>query len=161
MVRERVATTEDVPVLVRVINAAYLVEQFFIRGDRTSAEEVESLIRATDGDFLVLETPDGEIAGCVHAKIDKGRGYLGFLSVEPACQGQGLGRRLVTAVATYCESAGCEALDLDVFNLRPELPPFYASLGFDAQSEAPFEKQELLLQPAHLIRMTKPLRSLP
>lgn len=159
MVRERVATLADVPVLVRVINAAYLVERFFIRGDRTSAEEVECLIRESNGDFLVLESPAGEIAGCVHARIEGGRGYLGFLSVHPAHQGQGLGRRLVEAVATYCESAGCEALDLDVFNVRPELPPFYASLGFDPQSEAPFQKQELLLQPAHLIRMTKPLKA--
>lgn len=157
MVRERIARVDDVATLVRVINSAYRVEQFFIRGDRTSAEEVESLILGRAGDFLVLESDAGEIAGCVYAKIGPSRGYLGFLSVDPACQGQGLGRRLVGAVERYCRSAGCEVLDLDVFNVRPELPPFYTSLGFQTGNEAPFEKPELLLQPAHLIQMSKPL----
>jgi ribosomal protein S18 acetylase RimI-like enzyme len=156
--RERVATLDDVPILVRVINAAYLVEQFFIRGDRTTREEVEGLIDSPEGDFLVLESPGGEIAGCVYAKVVGGRGYLGFLSVDPAFQGQGLGKQLVAVVAAYCQAGGCEDLDLDVFNVRTELIPFYASLGFVAQSEAAYEHQETLLQPAHLIRMTKPLQ---
>lgn len=153
----RIAELSDVAALVPIINAAYGVEKFFIKGDRTDGDEVTSLIKGTEGDFLVLETPDGAIAGCVYARIERGRGYLGFLSVDPAHQGKGHGRRLVEAVASYCQERGCGLLDLDVFNLRPELPPFYSSLGFESVSEAEFEKPELLLQPAHLIRMTRRL----
>ncbi len=159
MIGSRVAGFEDVAQLVRVINTAYRVEQFFIRGDRTDPAEVSQLIASTEGDFLVLESGNDGIVGAVYASIENGRGYLGFLSVDPAHQGKGLGKRLVEAVESYCAERGCAMLDLDVFNVRPELPPFYTSLGFEAHSEAPFEKPELLILPAHLIRMSKPLKA--
>ena len=45
-------------------------------------------------------------------------------------------------------------------DVRLELPPFYAKLGFREIGTAPFRDQRLLLRPAHLILMTKPLDQL-
>lgn len=154
--RLRVAAQEDIPALVHLINLAYRVEAFFIRGERTSAEEVASMIGAEEGTFLVLEASDrSEPVGSVFVALDGDTGHLGFLAVDPAHQGQGLGRRLIRGVETVCLDAGCTAVELDVFNLREELPPYYRSAGFVEIGTAPFSHPELLLRPAHLIRMRK------
>jgi ribosomal protein S18 acetylase RimI-like enzyme len=154
--RLRVAAQQDIPALVRLINLAYRVEAFFIRGERTSAEEVGSMIGAEEGTFLVLEVPgrSGPV-GSVFVTLDGETGHLGFLAVDPAHQGQGLGRRLLVGVETFCLNAGCTAVELDVFNLREELPRYYRSAGFVEIGTAQFSHPELLLRPAHLIRMRK------
>jgi hypothetical protein len=35
--------------------------------------------------------------------------------------------------------AGCHAIDILIVNLRAELPPFYASMGFVPDGTTPFE----------------------
>ena len=80
-----------------------------------------------------------------------------MLSVEPAWQGRGLGRQLVAAAEEHCRSAGCAFLDLDVVDVRTELPGFYRLLGFAPFDTAPFPDQGKLLGAAYLVLMTKPL----
>jgi GNAT superfamily N-acetyltransferase len=158
MTPPRLATPTDVPDLTRLINAAYRVEAFFLRGDRTSAPEVRARLEAPSSDFLVIECADGDgLAGAVFVEIRGERGYFGLLSVDPALQGQGLGRIMVEAAEAYCRAAECRALDIDVVNLRTELPPFYAKFGFQPTGESPFPAPGKLKQPVHLIVMSKPL----
>jgi len=159
--RARLATTRDIPGLVRLINAAYRVEAFFIRGDRTSPEEVHALMEAPGSGILVIDTSEpGHPAGAVHVETHGTRGHFGLLAVDPGQQGRGLGRSLITAVEAHCRAAGCEVVELEVFNVRTELPPFYASCGYVAAGTADFAKPELLLRPAHLILMRKSIRTM-
>jgi ribosomal protein S18 acetylase RimI-like enzyme len=79
----------------------------------------------------------------------------GFLAVDPARRGQKLGHRLIRGVEEYSRERQCTAVELDVFNIREELPPFYRSAGFVEVGTGPFEHPDLLLRPAHLIRMRK------
>ncbi len=58
------------------------------------------------------------------------RSYLGLLSVDPARQKIGLGRRLVAAAEEFAREMGSHHMDLTVVNLRTELPPFYRKLGY-------------------------------
>ena len=154
----RFATTDDIPELVRIINAAYRVEDFFIKGDRTSVDDIGARMAAPDVIFLVVEARDsGAIAATVCVDVRDGRGHFALLSVDPAFQGQGLGRLLVRAVEDHCRTAGCESLDLDVVNLREELPAFYTALGFVPFDSAPFPDAGKLRREAHLVLMTKPL----
>jgi ribosomal protein S18 acetylase RimI-like enzyme len=156
--RIRYATAADIPSLVRLINAAYRVEDFFIDGDRTSAEDLESRLAAPGSCFIVAEDPASEeIAAAVWVKVAEKRGYFGMLSVDPAYQCEGLGRLLITEIERHCIAAGCHALDLDVVNLRLELPPFYEKLGFATCGTAPFNPLKKLRREAHMILMTKPL----
>ena len=152
----RIATAADAPALVRLINSAYRVEVFFLHGDRTSAVEVLAKLEAPASDFLVIEGAGG-LAGAVHVELRGERGYFGLLSVDPAHQGEGLGRVLVEAAEAHCRVAGCRALDIDVVNLRTELPPFYAKFGFRPTGTTPFPAQSKLKQPVHLVVMSKPL----
>ncbi len=152
----RIATPADVPALVRLINSAYRVEAFFLHGDRTSAPDVISRLEAQSSDFLVIDDAGG-LAGAVHVEVRGERGYFGLLSVDPSHQGRGLGRVLVEAAEAHCRAAGCRALDIDVVNLRTELPPFYAKFGFRPTGATPFPAPAKLKQPVHLVVMSKPL----
>jgi GNAT superfamily N-acetyltransferase len=154
----RLATADDAEELVRLINEAYRVEDFFVNGNRTNLDDVRRRISAPNQHFIVIDGSEGNsLAGAVWVEINHGRGHFGLLSVDPAYQGTGLGRKLVHAVEDHCRRAGCTDLDLEVVNLRTELPPFYRKLGFEPSGEAPFTDTDKLTRDAHLILMTKAL----
>lgn len=154
----RLATPADVPALTRLINTAYRVEAFFINGDRITEPEVLTRIEGDDSDFLVVDAPAaGGLTGAVYVERRADHGYFGLLSVDPDVQGTGLGRILVEAAETHCRTAGCRALEIDIVNLRTELPSFYAKFGFAPVGVTPFPAPGKLKQPVHLIQMRKPL----
>jgi predicted N-acetyltransferase YhbS len=131
----RDATADDVPALVALINYAFRVEEFFVEGPRTTAEEVEKLLRS--GAFLVAEE-DGRSVGCVYVGRRGERGYFGLLSVDPRRQGRGLGRRLVLAAEERLRAQGHREVEILVVDLRKDLDPFYLGMGYRFSGEAPF-----------------------
>jgi GNAT superfamily N-acetyltransferase len=153
--RVRVAREEEAPAIARLVSLAYVVEAFFKVGDRTNADEVRDMMKK--GEFLVLEDPPGVPAGCVYVKIEGDRGYFGMLSIDPVKQGRGLGRALIGEVEARCRAEGCRHMDIEVVNLREELPPFYRRLGYVETGTAPFPDTERSTQPCHFIVMSKAL----
>lgn len=162
----RRARPEDAPALADLVNRAYAVEEFFVEGDRTSAEEVERMIRK--GTFLVLERGLDDAADDTHPGIlvaaiyvdtrhnprERG-GYIGMLSVEPSLQGLGLGTRLVRIAEAMCEAMGASSVRLRVVNLREELARWYRGLGYREVGTSPFEGPAK--QPCHYVEMHKRL----
>jgi ribosomal protein S18 acetylase RimI-like enzyme len=157
----RAARADEAPAVAALVNAAFQVEAFFKRGDRTNAAEVLDLMQR--GEFLVLDEPQAAAAGdsgtgltaCVYARVNGDRGYFGMLSIEPRCQGRGLGRLMVTAVESRFRAQGCRAVDIHVVNLREELPPFYERFGYVVSGTLPFPDDGSATQPCHFIVMTK------
>lgn len=145
----RRATVADAPALAELVNRAYLVEERFVDGPRTSAAEIAKLIAR--GTFLVLEA-EGGLAGAVYIEP---RGYLGLLSVAPEAQGQGVGTRLVRIAEAMCEALGCREIELRIVNVREELGRWYRSLGYREVGTAPFEGPTKL--PCHFVEMRKQL----
>jgi GNAT superfamily N-acetyltransferase len=172
----RIATVEEAGALARLINAAFIVEAFFKIGDRTSAEEIAALMRA-GGEFLVLEglprrsgdlsaearsakveaAKAGTLSGCVYLKCTGDRAYFGMLSIDPARQRQGLGRRLIEAVEARARDRGCRAMDIHIVDLRDELPPYYRRLGYAENGTLPFSEPERASRPCSFIVMSKAL----
>lgn len=150
----RLATETDAPALTALINLAFQVERFFLDGDRLDLAEVEA--RLKKGCFFI-EEEDGEMSACVYVERRGDRSYLGLLSVHPSRQRGGYGKRLVAAAEEYARQCGCRHMDLNVVNLRQELPPFYRKLGYSEAGTAPFPPEAGARLPCHFIQMSKAL----
>jgi N-acetylglutamate synthase-like GNAT family acetyltransferase len=151
----RRANDKDVPALTRLINAAFVVEQVVLDGDRV--DDLGVLTYMSSGTFLVAED-SGALAGCVYIETRGDRSYLGLLSVRPERQGSGLGRRLVTAAETFARESRSRAMDLRVISARGEqLLPFYQHLGYSIIRTEPFPANLVTKIPSHFILMSKPL----
>lgn len=153
--KTRIARPNDAKRVAALISLAYRVEDFFKIGDRTDEDDVRA--RMGKGEFLLLEDGDGALVGAVYVVIHDETGYFGMLSIDPARQGQGLGRQLIVAAEAHCRSAGCRQMELEVVNLRTELPPFYRRFGYVETVTRPFPDHDRAKLPCHFIVMTKSL----
>lgn len=152
----RLATTDDIPALTRVINRAYVVEAHLFHGDRTDEAEVRERLERPNACFLVIDAGDGELAGAVCVEISGERSYFGMLSVDPDWQGRGLARELIAAAEAHATAAQCGFMDIDVVDLRTELPAFYTLFGYVASGSTPYASDAAKV-PVRMVRMTKAL----
>jgi ribosomal protein S18 acetylase RimI-like enzyme len=156
----RTANVDDLPALVSVINEAFAIETF-LDGTRTDLEHLSATMR--NGDLLIAERVlaerDGQAVACVYVELRGERAYFGMLAVDPAQQGQGLGKLLTTAAEQYGREQGCKHMDISVLSLRPELLPFYRSLGYSETGTEDFHPTRPLKAGAkcHLILLSKVL----
>jgi ribosomal protein S18 acetylase RimI-like enzyme len=152
----RPATPADRPRLIPVINAAFAIETF-LEGTRTDDERLAAMMQK--GEILLVEDSSGQILACIYAETHGTRGYLGMLAVNPARQRSGLGKRLLSAAEDHFRAKGCEAVDISVLSLRPELLPIYRRLGFSETGTEEFQMSRALKdnQKCHCIKMSKPL----
>jgi predicted N-acetyltransferase YhbS len=148
----REANTDDVEPMVRVINDAYAVEKFFIKGERTYVEELRRFMETAT---LFVATADGNIVGTVLLRDEGAEGYFGLLAVSPALQNKGIGTVLVRHAEDHFRQQGCGGVRLVVPHLRTELFPWYRSLGYEERRTLPFPEPEKLKRPCHMVEMAK------
>jgi ribosomal protein S18 acetylase RimI-like enzyme len=160
----RMATDADFDALLSLINRAFDVERFFKDEDRLDTVKLRDYF--AKGSFLLLEEESqeevgdkaGALAGCVYVERRGDRVYMGLLSVDPARQKRGLGRRLSAAAEEFARETGARFIDLTLVNLRSELPGIYEKLGYRVTGTAPFPADQMpITQPCHFICMTKEL----
>lgn len=154
----RYATEQDIPEIVRIINSAFRVEDFFVDGDRTNVADIAARMADPHVRFLVVDADEpGALAAAVVVDVHDGRGHFAMLSVDPPLQGRGLARVLMKAIEDHCRGAGCDTVEIEVVNLREELPAFYDAMGYAPSDTAPFPDKSKLRRDAHMVRMTKRL----
>jgi N-acetylglutamate synthase-like GNAT family acetyltransferase len=154
-VQIRIAVPVEAKAITDVINAAFhQAEDFFIERDRITVEQVQSQL--STGEFLVSEEK-GAVTGCVYIEMKGDRSYLGLLAVDPRAQKSGLGSKLMTAAEDHCRKAGSRFMDIQVVNLRKELPDFYHRHGYAETGTAPFTAGIDTKLPCHFVKMSKPL----
>ncbi len=151
----RLATIDDEPSMVSLINQAFAVETF-LNGQRTSAPEIRAMFET--GEFLVA-IANNVLVASVYTEVRGDCGYFGMLSVAESRQGTGLGRTMIQAAEQHCRSKGCRRMELTVLSLRTELPPLYRKFGYNETGREPFQTTRQIEgnQPCELIRMAKQL----
>ena len=155
MISMRIASANDAEAVARLVNTAFLVEEFFIERDRTNPATIRSLME--HGKFLLAE--DGaDLMGCVHFELNSERGYFGMLSIDPARQGTGIGHTLVNEVEKRLREAGCKYSDLKIVDVRTELHELYQRWGYADTGTAVYDDPTPTKIPVHFILMSKPLR---
>src|SRR3954462_12770004 len=124
--RIRVATPADMPAMIRIVNAAFAIEDF-LDGTRTDEQRMAEMMKK--GTFFVAERA-GNIVASVYSEMRGERAYFGMLAVDPSQQGTGPGRKMIDAAENYSRENGAKVIDIAVLNLRPELPPRYRKFGY-------------------------------
>jgi predicted N-acetyltransferase YhbS len=152
----REATAADRRRLIPLINAAFSAEAFF-EGTRTDDVRLEASM--AKGAILVAEDREGRLLGSIYMERRGARGYLGMLAVDPARQGEGVGRKLMKAAEERFRSQGCAGIDITVLNLRPELLPVYRRFGYRETGTEEFRPSRPLKAgvECHCIVMSKEL----
>ena len=107
---------------------------------RTQQGCAELLTILTDhiwcGDFLpqasrVAVRPSGAMAGILIAsRVSRGVGHLGQISVHPAQQGRGIGRRMIESALTEFRRQGYSEITLAVTTANTNALHLYESCGF-------------------------------
>src|SRR5262249_61052837 len=101
----RVATTEDAPALVDLINSAYrgesskagwTTEADLLGGQRVDLDGVLDMLAKPGSVFLVLER-DRVLIGCLRLERTGGGGYLGLFTGSPTLQAGGIRRRMLNS----------------------------------------------------------------
>jgi GNAT superfamily N-acetyltransferase len=83
--------------------------------------------------FLAIE--DGQVIGCVFAKLRVDAVYVGKLAVLPSRQGQGIGRKLMRAAEVFANGVGRRILELETRIELTENHKTFAALGFSKVAE--------------------------
>jgi GNAT superfamily N-acetyltransferase len=79
---------------------------------------------------------DGRLAGCVFCAPRPDCLYLGKLAVEPALQGQGIGRALIARAEAEARARGLAALELQTRIELAENHAAFARMGFVRTAES-------------------------
>ena len=141
----RQATLVDVDRLQAFVHAAYrgdsarkgwTHEADLLEGQRTDAEALEAMLNDPACVILLAER-EGALAGCVSVtNLGDGLAYLGMLSVDPARQGEGLGRKLITVAETEARTRfEARKMEMTVIVQRRELIDWYVRCGYAATGE--------------------------
>jgi GNAT superfamily N-acetyltransferase len=85
------------------------------------------------------------LLGCVRLKaVSPERWYLGSLTIQPALQNTGLGRKLLIAAEEYAAIRGARTIEITVVNVRDTLISWYERRGYRQTGETrPFPYGDL------------------
>ncbi|RYG50024.1 MAG: GNAT family N-acetyltransferase [Chitinophagaceae bacterium] len=144
-----VAAREDIAALTSLINSAYrgesskqgwTTEADLLKGSqRTDEPSMAVLLQDTNARILKYVSHDETITGCVYLRHEDGGLYLGMLTVSPAAQGQGIGKKLLFAAENYAANEGCTFIIMNVISVRHELIDWYKKHGYiDTGNRSPF-----------------------
>lgn len=141
----RPATSNDLEALHTLVHAAYrgdsarrgwTHEADLLDGSRIDHDSLRAAI-TTPGQVVLVATDGKVLTGCVHV-TDRGDGlaYLGMLTVDPALQAKGLGRRLIAAAeAQAFRHFHTRRMEMTVIVHRHELIEWYERRGYRRTDE--------------------------
>jgi ribosomal protein S18 acetylase RimI-like enzyme len=164
------ATLLDIPELVELVNSAYRGEASR-KGWTTEADLLDGELRTDDHSMkaligkpgaIILKFQNGQaVTGCVYLEKQQQNLYLGMLSVSPAAQAQGIGKKLLGAAEHYGKEQHCQKIVMNVISLRHELIDWYERHGYKKNGQTkPFPKDNrfgIAKQPLEFVVLEKQL----
>lgn len=150
------ATLADAAQLETLINSAYRGEESkkgwtteaeLLQGKRVTTEGIEKNIGEPGAVILKYCNEENELLGCVYLKKNNNNMYLGLLTVRPAFQDQGIGKKILKAAENYAAEHNCNTLEMTVISVRHELIAWYTRHGYhDTGKRSPFPNDPLSTQ---------------
>lgn len=137
------ATKADAEELNVLVNSAYrgesskqgwTTEADILDGTRTDAAAIAELTQ-TSGTTLLKYVEDGKILGCVELREEKGKLYLGMLTVRPHLQGKGIGKELLKVAESEAKKKNITSIFMTVISVRKELIDWYKRHGYKETGE--------------------------
>lgn len=144
----RVATVDDVPELVRVVESAYrgpasragwTTEADLLDGQRIDPAMATAAVTAPDSVVLVA-FDGGAMAACCQVERRDGYAYFGMFAVDPQRQRGGVGRAVLAEAERYAAAElGMGELRMTVITQRADLIAWYERRGYARTGEvSPF-----------------------
>lgn len=141
-IREAVAA--DLPALHALIERGYrgdsarvgwTHEADLLGGQRTDVAALADILADADQRMLVAEQASALVGCVVLQRTGDARAYLGLLTVDPALQAKGLGRRLIDAAEVLARDWQSSVIELTVIARRRELIEWYERRGYRLTGE--------------------------
>jgi len=100
-----------------------------IRPQNDPSRDIDRKLAYDPEGFLVAEE-QGKVIGVVMAGYEGHRGWLQYLGVDPAHQGNRIGRQLVEAAVELLRQRGAPKVNLQIRTTNAKVIAFYEHLGF-------------------------------
>ena len=136
----RSAVAGDARALAAFVNGAYrgegskrgwTTEADILGGRRTDEVGLREMIAAPESRVELALDEKGVLVGCVHLKKEPaGDCYLGLLTVDPARQAAGIGKRILEHGHAVARAWGCRRMRMTVISPRSELIAYYERRGY-------------------------------
>lgn len=136
----RPALPSDTDTVVALVQAAYrgdssragwTTEADLLAGQRTDPAEVATAIADRAGVLLLAVGAAGDVLGCARLERRASYGYFGMFAVDPARQGDGVGRRLLAEAERRVHAEwGLSSLEMSVIRQREDLIGWYERRGY-------------------------------
>ena len=95
----------------------------------------------TPPELFFVGEQDGKIIATAMAGFDGHRGWVNYLAVAPAHQGNGIGRRLMRHIEESLSARGCPKLNLQIRAANRAALAFYESIGYAADEVVSYGKR--------------------
>lgn len=105
-------------------------ETHIVQGNRTNHDDIEAAIANPDAHFFVVNQHRG-LASCIYVEKQENSAYIGFFSVHPSLQGNGIGKYILKQAETFAlTELGTRKFVMFVVSQRSELIAFYERRGY-------------------------------
>ena len=138
------ANTNDIPQLIRVVNAAYRGEEskkgwtspaYFVAGEIRIDEQAMMKMLENPSAVILKYIIRDKIVGCVYLEEQNHDLYLGMLSVLPDLQGKNIGKKLLIASEEHAKKNKMENILINVITRQEKLINWYERCGYLLTSE--------------------------
>ena len=99
--------------------------------------------RGRENSEILVGVAEGKLVSSVMVGHDGHRGWLYYLSVAPAIQGQGIGKATVRAAEAWLKERGIWAVNLNIRTENTQVRAFYAALGYELRDVIVMGRRDL------------------